>query len=74
MDIIRNETFHEGAMRLPRMTMWRWIVLIAFLAVGLTLIVQRASHPLATIAFFFGWLIAILRILMYLRWLVSADD
>jgi hypothetical protein len=53
-------------------TRW-WIVLIAFLAVSLTLIVQRASHPLATIACF-GWLIVILKLLMFLRWLVSADD
>ena len=40
------------AMRLPRMTTRRWMVLIAVVAVDLTLIVQRASHPLATIVFF----------------------
>ena len=61
-------------MRLPRMTTRRWMVLIAFVAVDFTLIVQRASHPLATIAFFGTVSIVVLSPVMLLLLMLCADD
>lgn len=61
-------------MRLPRMTTRRWIVLVAVVAVDLTLIVQRASHPLAHMAFFGTAAAAVLSPVMLLPLMLSADD
>ena len=58
-------------MRLPRMTTRRWMVLIAVVAVDLTLIAHRFSHPLATI----GTLaVVVLSLEMLLLLILSADD
>ena len=61
-------------MRVPRMTTRRWMVLIAVVAVDLTLIVQRASHPLATIAAFGTLAVVVLSPVMLLLLMLSADD
>ena len=61
-------------MRLPRMTAWRWMVLIAVVAVDLTLIVQQASHPLATVAFFGTLAVVVLSPEILLLLMLSADD
>jgi hypothetical protein len=61
-------------MGMPRMTARRWMVLIALVAVGLTLIVQRASHPLATIAFFGTLAVVVLSPVIPLLLMLSADD
>jgi hypothetical protein len=61
-------------MRLPRMTTRRWMVLTAVVAVDLALIVQRASHPLATIAFFGTLAVVVLSPVLLLLLMLSADD
>jgi hypothetical protein len=61
-------------MRLPRMTTRRWMVLIAVVAVDLTLIVQRASHPLAIIAFFGTLEVVVLSPVMLLLLMLGAED
>jgi hypothetical protein len=61
-------------MRPPRMTTRRWMVLIAVVAVDLTLIVQRASHPLAYVASFGTFTIVVLSPVMLLLLMLSADD
>ena len=61
-------------MRLPRMTTRRWMVLIAVVVVDLTLIVQRSSHPVATIAFFGTLAVVALSPVMLLLLMLSADD
>ena len=61
-------------MQLPRMTTRRWMVLIAVVAVDLTLIVQRASHPLAIIAFFGTLAVVAISPVMLLLLMLSAED
>ena len=61
-------------MRLPRMTTRRWMVLIAVVAVDLTLIVQRASHPLAIIALFGTFAVVVLSPVMLLLLMLGAED
>jgi hypothetical protein len=61
-------------MRLPRMTPRRWMVLVAVVAINLTLIVQRASHPRATIALFGTLAVVALSPVMLLLLMLSADD
>jgi hypothetical protein len=61
-------------MRLPRMTTRRWMVLIALVAVDLTLIVQRASHPLAYIASLGTFAVVVLSPLMLPLLMLGADD
>jgi hypothetical protein len=61
-------------MRPPRMTTRRWMALIAVVAVDLTLIVQRASHPLATIAYFGTLAVVALSPVMLLLLMFCADD
>ena len=55
-------------MRLPRMTTRRWMVLIAVVAVDLTLIVQRVSASLTTFA------IVVISPAMLLLFMFAADD
>jgi hypothetical protein len=50
------------------------MLLIAVVAVDLTLIVQRASDPLATIAFFGTLVLVGLSPVMLLLSMVTADD
>jgi hypothetical protein len=59
---------------LPRMTMRRWMVLLAVAAVDFALIVQRASHPLALLAFFGTLAVVMLSPVMLLLFLLSTDD
>jgi hypothetical protein len=61
-------------MRPPRMTTRRWMILIVVVAVDLTLIVQRASHLLATIAFLGTLAVVALFPVMLLLLMLSADD
>jgi hypothetical protein len=60
--------------RLPRMTMRRWMVLIAVVAVDLALIVQRASHPLAYVASFGTFALVPLSLVMLPLLMMSSDD
>ncbi len=62
------------SMRLPMMTTRRWMVLIAVVAVDLTVIVQRASDPLATIAFFGTLAVVVLSPVMLQLLMISTDD
>jgi hypothetical protein len=55
------------------MTTRRWMVLIAVVAVDFTLIVQRASHPLATIAFLGTLAIVVLSPVFLLLLMMSVD-
>jgi hypothetical protein len=55
------------------MTTRRWMVLVAFVAVDFTLIVQQASHPLATIAFFGTLAIVALSPVFLLLLMINAD-
>jgi len=55
-------------------TIRHWIVLIAVAAVDLTLIVHRASHPLAHLAFFGTAAVVVLSPVMLLLFMLSADD
>ena len=61
-------------MRLPRMTIRRWVVVIAVAAIDFTLIVQEASHPLALIAFFGTLFMIILSPVTLLLLTLAADD
>jgi hypothetical protein len=61
-------------MRLLRMTSRRWMVLIALVAVDLTLIVQRASHPLAYIASMGTFAVVVLSPVMLPLLMLGADD
>jgi hypothetical protein len=69
-----EETFRDRAMRWPRMTMRRWAILIAVAAVDFTLIVQRASHPLATLAVFGTMAVVILLPAMLLLLALASQD
>jgi hypothetical protein len=60
--------------RLPRMTIRRWIFLIAMAAVDLTLIEQNYSHPVSQLAFFGTGAVALLSPAMLLLLMFAADD
>jgi len=59
--------------RFPRMTIRRWMILIAIVAVDLAAIFQDVSHTLATLAFF-GTCAAVLISPAMLALIVLADD
>jgi hypothetical protein len=61
-------------MRLPRLTIRHWVVLIAVAAVDFTLLVQSASHPLAHLALFGTLFVVILSPVMLLLFVIAADD
>ena len=61
-------------MRLPRMTIRRWIVLIAVAAVDLALIEQKYSHPVSHLAFFGTGAVVLLSPVMLLLLMLAADD
>jgi hypothetical protein len=61
-------------MRLPRTTIRRWMVIIAVVAIDLTLIVQKYSHPLSQLAFFGTGAVALLSPVMLLLLMLAADD
>ena len=66
---------HDGyAMRLPRMTIRRWVVFIAVAALDVALIVQTASHPLAHSAFFATLFVVILSPVMLALFMLAADS
>jgi len=61
-------------MRLPRMTTRRWMVLIAVAAVDCTMIVQRVSHPLSTVAFMGTIAVVILSPAMLLLLVLASQE
>jgi hypothetical protein len=61
-------------MRLPRMTIRRWVVLIAVAAVDLTLIEQTYSHAVSQLAFFGTGAVVFLSPVMLLLLMLAADD
>jgi hypothetical protein len=61
-------------MRLPRMTIRRWMVLIEVVALDLTLIVQKYSQPLSHLAFSMTCAVVLLSPVMLLLVMLSADD
>jgi hypothetical protein len=68
------ESRRRFAMRLPRMTIRRWIVLLAVATVGLTLIEQNYSHPVSQLAIFGTGAVALLSPVMLLLLMLAADD
>jgi hypothetical protein len=61
-------------MRLPRMTVRRWMILIAVAAVDCLLIVQRISDPLANVALVFAFAVVILSPAILILSMLAADD
>jgi hypothetical protein len=61
-------------MRLPWMTIRRWVFLIAVTAVDVALFVQRASHPLALVAFLATLAMIVFSPIMQLLFILAADD
>jgi hypothetical protein len=61
-------------MRLPRMKIRRWMILIFVAALDFALIVQRASHPVAHLAFLGTLAAVILLPAMLLLLMLAADD
>lgn len=61
-------------MRLPRMTLRRWLVVIAVAALDFAFIVQEASHPLAYLAFIGTIAVVILSNVMLLLFTLATDD
>ena len=61
-------------MRLPRMTIKRWMVVVALAAVDSALIVQKASHPLSTVAFFGTCALIVLSPAMLLLVMLASDE
>ena len=61
-------------MRLPQMTIRRWIVLIAVAAVDLSLIEQKYSHAVSHPAFFGTGAFVFLSPVMLLLLMLAADD
>jgi len=61
-------------MRLPRMTIKRWMIVVAVAAVDFTLIVQGPSHPLSTLAFFGTIALIVLSPAMLLLVMLASDE
>jgi hypothetical protein len=61
-------------MRFPRMPIRHWMVFVAMAAIDLTCIVQDASHPLATLAFFGTLAVLVLSPVMLLLAMLAAED
>lgn len=54
--------------------MRRWMILVAVCALDLALIVQRASHPLATVAFLGTMAVVPLLPVMWLLLVLASED